>query len=119
VPYRITITEPQPQFPFVSFAAFRSNPLGCLLLGIDRTIEAVGPAQHIDADRPAHRKGRYIWLRHLDPEDDRRTGASLSALPDYHHSTPTAIPFVSFAAFCSNPLGCLLLGIDRTIEAGR
>jgi hypothetical protein len=73
-------------------------------------MEAVGAAQHIDADRPAHRKGRYIWLCHLDPEDqnDERTGESPSALPNDHHRNPTPIPLfpllpsvqILFGAFC-------------------
>ena len=40
------------------------------------------------------------------------------AQPDDRYGNPTSIPLVSFAAFCSNPLHCLLLSIVRSDPGG-
>jgi hypothetical protein len=108
--------------PFVSFAAFCSNPLRCLLLRIDS--KRFGRRSNIDPDRPAHRHRPLHLAAPFKPRARRgrgrwRTGESPRTLPDDHHRNPTSIPFVSFAAFCSNPLCCLLLCIVRAFKSAR
>jgi hypothetical protein len=62
-PYRMTVTETQSTIPFVSFAAFCSNPLRCLLLSIDS--KRFGRRSNTDI-------GRCIWLHHFKPQARRQ-----------------------------------------------
>ena len=95
--------------PFVSFAAFCSNPLRCLLLS---NVRSGSGGSNTDADSPTSRYGALHLAEPFGPRRTRTIRESPKALPDDHHENPTPIPFVSFAAFCSNPLRCLLLRID-------
>jgi len=114
----MTITETQPQSPLfpllpsvqILFAAFC-----CASIRSDS-----GGASNIDPDRPAHRHRPLHLAAPFKPRARRgrgrwRTGESPRTLPDDHHRNPTSIPFVSFAAFCSNPLRCLLSEPERSI----
>jgi hypothetical protein len=59
------------------------------------------------------------FVEHCSTSRTRTIGEAPKELSDDHHGNPKPDPFVSFAAFCSNSLRCLLLKIVRPLGRGR
>jgi hypothetical protein len=115
-PYPITITETQPPIPLVSFAAFCSNSLRCLLLSIDRSGSSVAAISTPVGGTPTWAAAfgcTHLELEDEDDDDDENDWKRLPKVPPNNHygiPTPNPLGFLCCLPFKFSSLPSVQLG---------